>query len=450
MAFKPTPDQQRAIQIPVGGTIAVAAGAGTGKTAVLSEVVALEMVAKNNVCIDNILVLTFTRKAAAEMADRIEKRLLELADSCQSDKNRLKVEAGKVAEAEIRTIDSFAAGIIREHPDAAGIDPAFEVLEENRNTLLGIKTADECLELWRTDPPHPDWPKFLEETRIFDWPDLLVTLDSQLTTRRAINFGSLLLGRGKQAVDRKSAIEQIRKFIRLEIERLKRKLLDDLKYYETSLDRVAEQGIRKKYGLQAEKIIPDIQPFRKWLIDEELDWTHPIVERIKNWSLWSRSKNDEFRTEVLETAKEVQRQIGGKSDTETDSLATLKNLYIELGLVTKREALACAMIDFHNAFAKARRKESGLSFSDCETVALELLEKNPELRDLYRNRFEYVVVDEFQDTNPLQYDLIFQLCRPSSDKDMPPENLFIVGDERQSIYGFRDADWTLFRDIRSS
>ncbi|MFH1676943.1 MAG: UvrD-helicase domain-containing protein, partial [bacterium] len=83
MAFKPTDNQSHAIAVPINWTVVVAAGAGTGKTTVLAETVAHEMVRNNGIDINRILVLTFTRKAAAEMAERIEERLIELAGEAQ-------------------------------------------------------------------------------------------------------------------------------------------------------------------------------------------------------------------------------------------------------------------------------------------------------------------------------------------------------------------------------
>jgi ATP-dependent helicase/nuclease subunit A len=451
MPFKPTPDQSRAIQIPIGGTIAVSAGAGTGKTSVLSEVVAREMVCAKGIGIGNLLVLTFTRKAAAEMAERIEKRLIELAASDPANEARLKREANEVADAAIETIDAFAARLIREHADAAGIDPGFEVLEENLNLRLGETVALDCLERWRENPPHENWPALLEETRTPDWPGLLVSLDSHLATRRAIDMGSLLLGRGR----REPVVENVRikaeNEIRKAIDEFREEMLQDLDGYEGKLGEVARQGLKKgnKYGEQADAIIADINPLRKWLRQRELDWDNPIVDKVINWELWSRDKRDPGRTSVLLTALKVRGHLGGKGDSDADECGTLKSAFIDSRILLNRMALSAAIIEFHDAFLEARRKESALSFSDCEVVALELLENHPEIRDQYRSRFEYVVVDEFQDINPLQKDLIFALSRPSAKENHLPSNLYLVGDERQSIYGFRDADWTLLRDIRT-
>ena len=87
-------------------------------------------------------------------------------------------------------------------------------------------------------------------------------------------------------------------------------------------------------------------------------------------------------------------------------------------------------------YERGKRARSGLDFEDLELIARDLLERHEGLREQYAERFSHVLVDEFQDTNPLQNELIEQLER---------DNLFRVGDEHQSIYGFRHADVEVFR-----
>ena len=93
-----------------------------------------------------------------------------------------------------------------------------------------------------------------------------------------------------------------------------------------------------------------------------------------------------------------------------------------------------ALYDGH--YAELKRERSGLDFDDLELVARDLLRAHEGVREQYRDRFTHVMVDEFQDTNPLQNELLSLLER---------DNLFRVGDERQSIYGFRHADVKVFR-----
>ncbi len=440
MSFNPTKAQTEAIQIPIGGTIAVSAPAGTGKTSVLSEVVAGKMVAEKGRSIRNLLVITFTRKAAAEMAERIENRLRELAeeDQYKPERDRLIRASGKVADAAIETIDAFSARMLREHAAVAGLDPNFDILDQDETLLLGERVAGECLERWLHAPPHEKWPKVVEETNVRDWPKLLNDLDAHLMTRRAVVRDRLLIP--EEAVTIRGGIDSVR-----------RELLESIEDYEEQLRQVAEEGKEKRsnYGKQAEALIPDIPRLRDWLEQDSLDWDSPIVRKVSVWDLWSRNAKAPFRTDVVNIAHNIKKHLLGDVKSEDKETETLLGLDLDYLLRDHREALATAILDFHNSFLNARRSENALSFADCEIEALELLEQNPHIQDSYRERFEFVVVDEFQDINPLQKDLIYALSRPSDDENFPA-NLYVVGDVRQSIYGFRDADHTQIVNLRKA
>jgi len=447
MPDKLTDIQIRACQVPVG-MIVVSAGAGTGKTKVLSETVAVEMVGRKKVDIRDIVVLTFTVKAAGEMAERIEGRLKQLAAETDDDFERtwLLENAGHAGEAHIETIDAFSQRILRDHPNETGIDPSFDVLEPNREMELAGTVARECFMRWRNKPPHQLWDVTAKGLNVQEWEDHFFRLASHIGTRQSMNLPGLL--NGKVVGDETDPVKIANELKRRAEENLMI-ALDNVRELAGSLDELipaaVEQSERKngKYGEKALAIQEDVPDLKTWLNQKELDWGHEIVGRVSGWTLLGSVGGDAKPAAVA--IKELRSQIGGLGDTDTPKCELLKFVDLERRLVDNKIALAYALLDFHKAFRDERFRQMTLSFSDCEVEALNLLTRNPAVRKFYNEKFRYVVVDEFQDINPLQKELIFALCRGDGDS---VENLYVVGDERQSIYGFRDADYRLLRDLR--
>ena len=452
-----TTAQESTILVPVGCTVAVSAGAGTGKTSVLTEVVAREMVMGRRVNVANLLVLTFTRKAAAEMAERIEGRLVELAASAANpeEKTRLLKAAGEVADAAIETLDAFAARLLRERAAAAGLDSSFEILDADEAAHLGYRIACECLERWLDQPPHEGWRQLVRETRVRDWPTLLAATEMKLLSRGEPDLGIILLGRDKAGLDVIQEQRGLLKDLADRMEKARSDLVHDLDTFKSLLEETAnfptKDGSQKNYHTKSREILATLAPLRKWLQKKPLDWGDPVLKSLGPdgvWKFWSvgRAAETDPRVASGKLGQQIRTRLTG-DDKDPD---TFRALTLEMSLWTHREALASAILDFHRAHVAARREKNVLSFADCEIEALRLLENDQRTRDEMRRRFEYVIVDEYQDINPLQQKLIYALCRPADDASKPPENLYVVGDERQSIYGFRDADCRIIRELRET
>jgi len=450
MAIDLTPTQSRAIEIPIG-VIVVAAGAGTGKTTVLSETVALKMVGERRVDVRDLLVLTFTRKAASEMAERIEKRLKELAaeSSDRYEREWLLQSAGRVPDAPIETIDAFAQRLLRDHPNESGIDPDFEVLSPENNLELGERVAKACLERWLCDPPHNLWLETVKGLPINDWTALLVRLDGHLMTRGEVDLPFLLAGR---ASDRTSSARDIISDLETRAQENYRETLNGLLREIEPFDRLLRESVQiaktggQKFGEKAARVLDDLPELLKWLRSDPLDWSDPITDSVRGWQLFGTKKG--VQGEANELVRLIQSNLTDKVDENSDKCEMLRSIDLELRLLRYREAVAMAFADFHKSFRLARRDANALSFADCETEALRLLSENARVRERCNERYQYVVVDEYQDINPLQQRLIYQLCRESDDDSGLPANLYVVGDERQSIYGFRDADFRLLANLR--
>ena len=449
MPDKLTDIQIRACQVPVG-MIVVSAGAGTGKTKVLSETVTVEMVGRKRVDIRDIVVLTFTVKAAGEMAERIEARLKQLATETDDEFERtwLLENAGHAGEAHIETIDAFSQRLLRDHPNETGIDPSFDVLEPNREMELAGKVARECFIKWRNEPPHPLWDITAKGLNVQEWEEILFRLVSHVGTRQSMNLPGLL--NGKVAGDKTDPVKIANELKRRAEENLKLakdKLLTLIDEFETLAPLAIAQAEQKKppaqYGDKVRGIYGDIPDLKRWLQAENLNWDADITGKVASWPLLNTNKDDAGLANAA--LKEIRPNFKDDDKSDTPKSELLKFIDLERRVVYNKIALAYALLDFHEAFRDERFRQMTLSFSDCEVEALNLLTRNPAVRKFCNEKFRYVVVDEFQDINPLQKELIFALCRGNG---YSVENLYVVGDERQSIYGFRDADYRLLRDLR--
>ena len=454
MADKLTRSQIAAINIPIG-VLVVAAGAGTGKTTVLShtvtdKIVAYQLVPDKRISIDELLVLTFTRKTAAEMSERIASRLKELAEKTSDENERkwLLTNAGMVPDAAIETIDAFAVRMLRDHSLESGLDPDFGVLSEEKNLEIGHSVARELLELWLDKPPHELWPEVIKGIEIQDWPKVFHRLDQHLMTRQAVNMPSLLMGRTADAeTDIEEFIARMHEEAEQKLRNCVNNLLSKFDNFKGLLIETIEEG-SGAYPAKAQKVLDDLPSVIEWLQQPELDWSDPILERVELWEPFRAKKDTPKQADDLTKKVKAHLTLIFQKSQGLDKSDLLKNIALDVRLTKYRPGLASALIAFHKEALIARREQHSLSFADCEIEALNLLNKFPEICAKYNKDYKYVIVDEYQDINPLQQELIFKLARKGEAAGLP-KNLYIVGDERQSIYGFRDADFTLLRDLRT-
>jgi ATP-dependent exoDNAse (exonuclease V) beta subunit len=398
-APEPTAEQRRAIDRR-DGSLLLSAGAGTGKTTVLVERL-VAAVTDDGVGVEEILAITFTDKAAAQLAERVRTRLSERAEAEAArgahEAARTVREAARAAEsAWISTIHGFCARLLRTHALTAGLDPEFTVLDAVEAQRLGIDAFDRAL--------------------------------------------AEFLGAGEQS-------ERLRLVVTYTPDRL------------GDMVRTAYAHLRSRGQVRPE--LPEVQAPRPAGEREALaDALEPALAEI---GAVTGQRVDAARA-GLERCTEALGRLGGDEVAEPDELDELwlgKGAKALLGeaceryraawesyrayCVSHREyldhVLLRELIRLHgDRYAAVKRDRSGLDFDDLELIAVALLERDEALREHYAGRFAHVLVDELQDINPVQ-DRILELL----DRD----NLFRVGDERQSIYRFRHADVGLFRAARA-
>ena len=327
---EPTPEQATAVAARRRDAF-LEAGAGTGKTTVLVDRYCAALV-DDGVEVDRLLAFTFTERAAAEMRTRIRAELGRRSRAARAHgdhglADQLLGLARATERAWVMTIHAFCRRLLAAHPLAAGLDPAFRVLDANQAARLRDRA-------FRT------------------------ALDE-------------LLAAGDHEVARAAAAYEPWRL--------------------TAMTIAAHERLRSQ-GMSDPELPPVGDPIRARKPGEEPEQLSP-------------------------------------AEAEAAVIA--------------RAAIERLLERFHDRYEAAKDERSALDFSDLELRALALLKANPVLAASWRARFDHVMVDEFQDTNRVQLDLVEALRGPET-------KVFMVGDEHQSIYRFRNADLEVFRREREA
>ncbi len=448
-----TPDQQKALA--TDRNISVTAGAGSGKTTILVERY-LNIILEEGVDVRAVLAITFTDKAAAEMTERVAQKIDRLLrdERHARQHQRLLQLRERLNSAQISTIHAFAAKILREFAVAAEIDPDFSVLNEFTRTLFTREAIDEVFTRLNEQPlqsPYSpeEWKELLRQippdqlkkilTVLLEHPYELAKLRQRFEKQSDEELGQYLQERFFEllsaAIDISTFLEEILPLVREiignnepsdELSDNARELMMIL----TAVDQAAGAG------------------------DRSLDLWQALMKLSARLSTNSHT-----------AYRQISRVFGKFTHPQTESLVLqLSNRLLPLHqFCSEVVSLPPGKADrlFLEAFRKIlfleqltreiyreKKEERGfLDFEDLQILALKLLQEHPEIRHTLRNRYRYIMVDEFQDTNQLQWELISLLG--SLDGELEEAKFFVVGDPKQSIYGFRNADVRVFRQVKT-
>lgn len=416
--LSPSEEQKPAI-IERGRDVVVTAGAGTGKTRTLvSRYLAL---LHEELPLRSIVAITFTKKAAREMRNRLRDTIrlyLESTDlTDKSEQSRWAAHYSDLDAARVGTIHSLCTEILRAHPAEAGIDPRFEVLDEGRTNVLREQVVDEGL-AWAANTPE------------------VVSLFSLLGETDLRKTLSILLAR------------------RLEAEAIWAKLpVDVYAYWQQKL---ADRQVQAQCELLANKswqeCVEIIQTNKADDPSDKLDFQRQIAVTALDQMTGSLP---DLATINLRGGK-AEFWPGGKTQVEKvrAALKTLRAMYEEKSLLsltlteldqTRAQAMPHLWQLFtfvFNRYQSLKHERQQLDFDDLEAMALALLRDHESVRERWQAAVQALLVDEFQDTNARQRDLLDYL-------NCDQGKLFIVGDAKQAIYRFRNADVVVFREKRS-
>lgn len=441
-----TKEQQQVIDLR-NRNILVSAAAGSGKTAVLVErIKELVLDKKHPVDIDHLLVVTFTNAAAAQMKERVAKALEKALQENPSDV-RLQQQAALVQNAQITTIDSFCLYVLRNHFHEIGLEPNFRIGDEGELKLLredvmtglfeqcyeekhpGFLHLISCYGTSRSDAPVRDMIfKLYSYAQSYPWPKqwLREALSCyEIKTEQELEqapFIEMTVEYGKQMV--KGYLEQAEHYHELCQD------VDGPDMYEEA----CEQDVELMEKLLSCSTYQDFY--------EELGkCKFATLGRAKDY-IGSPEKQEQVKTE----RKKLKDGIGKlKSDC---FVLTFREILEQLTLVQpSAEALAEVTERFIDAFTERKQDKNLVDFSDLEHFALEILveEENgkpTETAKEFQNAYEEIMIDEYQDSNYVQETILRAISR----EVVGQNNLFMVGDVKQSIYRFRLARPELFME----
>lgn len=432
-----------------GSNLLVSAAAGSGKTAVLVERI-IQMITKDNVDIDKVLVVTFTNAAAAEMRERIGEAIIRSLDENPANKN-LERQLSLLNRSSIMTMHSFCLEIIRNNFHTIGIDPGFRISDETEGAILREECVDEALEEYyeKNDQGFIDLVDSYGGKK--DDKELVSII---LNLHRFIMSNPWPL----QWLDEKVELFNLsgKNLMDLPVlENLSEEILNVLVSYEESLEDALEI-VRNHEPLKGyeQALLDDINIYMvlKEALEQKRSFNDvKIYFDSVTWTSLKRGKtgyDKALAEEVKSLRSDFKSFIGDIRDkyffeTEEDNILIINKTYPKL------KALAEVTKLFMEKYDEKKREKNILDFSDLEHLALKILTKTEageiipsETAREYKAKFAEVLVDEYQDSNEVQEVLISMVSR----KDDENPNVFMVGDVKQSIYRFRQAKPELFME----
>jgi len=435
------------------GGVVISAGAGSGKTSVLVERVLFLIEkkfsylnsgrriqdykdAKNiEAFLKNIIVVTFTIKAAKEMKTRIQKRIEDYLANNAEDKNLWKIVQSSMGYLFIGTIDSFCSRFLIKHNEYIGTNINLQVSSRNyllkkiKTILRGVSVTFNNLEAKLYWENEEGWIRNVEE--IFSRPEIRKKVISELSLSQEMEFGHEAYLRQFQKKEEESF------FHYLEIKKVGSILIDIAKSYKNEFSH--KKGKDKK----------------SWMI-----WLELYIEFLEE----KKTVNEDFLTKFFKfiefnpiprkpTTNEFKEVSCWMSDfkllaADCEEIFHCYKLFKEESFQNDIQLYFCVLKKIIEAMEKQYLNLEGLGFSDFQYYTDQLLnhfssKNNNYFKDYFGGDFPYFIIDELQDTSMFQLEIFLKLANNRN------QNLFGVGDSKQSIYSFRGGDQSVFSYFKS-
>jgi ATP-dependent helicase/nuclease subunit A len=430
-----TPEQEASIGYR-GGALLVSAAAGSGKTKVLVE--RLLSFVDEGANIDEFLVITYTRAAAFELRERIYEQLLKKLN--QSPGNlRLRRQILLCKGASIDTIHTFCSEILRENAHHVKLPPDFRVADESESTMIMNEAADKVLGvIYENLEDYPGFTALIDT--VADRRDDRFLVETLFTLYRKLQSSANPGDWIKKQIEKQKNIFNINDISQTDFGTyMLGKLKSKIEYCQIelrNLKAVMQQHpeFEIKYADSINSVIEQIYPL---LSSIDLGWDaareHSQIDYPRPKPIKGYEKLKETRTRSI---KELKNSI---HELESSSEEHIKDARDISPAIT---ALLRLVTDFGNAYTEEKRKRGIVDFSDLEHLTLFLLidmetGTKTDLAGNISSRYREIMIDEYQDVNAVQ-EYIFTAISKNSD------NIFMVGDVKQSIYRFRLADPTIF------
>ena len=440
-----TPAQRMAIDAS-SCDLLVSASAGSGKTAVLvNRIIEHVTDPDNDVSILEMLVVTFTKAATAQLKDKLN-REIKKAIALDPKNKRLRNQLRDLPRASIATINSFCLEIVKTHFAGLGLSNTVRVADETENKLLMTEIMEQTIE------------EFYANGQEYGVDDFAAFCDN-FAKLRDENLGSIFIDLYNDLYSRMDGLELLSRcadkleatadepFLNPWGVELKNQTRSYVSAYKKLYADIIPM-IEATDGLQGyvASFYDDLEIMDSLLAacDVGYEAVRNVLYTMEFKGLKGKGKGCDEEAKLAKEARDACKKVlRGLQSVFANDIETAAVLCKRTGVLNRDlyRLLSC----FHKAFMAEKHKRSIVSFADCEAMALSLLCEDGEPTEVameYRRRFKEVYIDEYQDVNSVQ-DAIFRMISA-------PNTRFMVGDIKQSIYGFRGAEPKLFGDYREA
>ena len=424
------------IREAIDTTLVVEAAAGTGKTTELVNRI-LRVIAEGRAHVREIVAVTFTEKAAGELKLRLRQGLEDERARAASAEVRVRLEEAvqSLEEAHVSTIHGFCADLLRERPVEARIDPLFRVLTETQSERLFAEAFAQWFQTRLEDPPEGVRRSLRRASRTARPGDADDDGPMERLRRAGYDLAQWRDFRTpwtREPFDRSGAASRVVALVHgvADLSANASYKGDNLSLDTEPIRRVS----RSLRGPGAPAALADLDGLESQLVELR---RNRDVKRARKGSGPTYAKGVP-RAQVLQARDELFAALNDFCERADADLAA----------ALQAELLAC--VDGYEAL---KQREGALDFLDLLLKARDLVRDDAAVRSHFQARFKRIFVDEFQDTDPLQAELLLLLAARDAhetrwrDVDPVPGKLFIVGDPKQSIYRFRRADVSIYEDV---
>lgn len=387
-----------------GSNIIVSAGAGSGKTAVLSERVITKL--KQNIDIESLLILTFTNAAAAEMKERIRNKI---------KKENLNNQLEKVDTADITTFDAYALSLVKKYSHLLNISPDISIVDASIMKIEKKHIIDEIFDNYY-EKKDEKFLKFIDEFTLKDDENIkkeILKLNESLDN--IYNKKDYL----KNYINNNYSENKINEYIN-EYQKLLKEKQNEIKGLIKSLSFYIE-------GDYLEKIENTLNNLLSSNTYDEIKETIP--PKLPPLPRNSEEEAKEIKTNLSNTVKELIELVKYESEGKIkESLYKTKD---------NAEIIIQTILKLDEKIKQFKYEKNVFEFIDISSLAINLLENNKDIRNELKEKYQEILIDEYQDTNDIQEKFISYIEK---------NNVYMVGDIKQSIYRFRNANPSLFKN----